>query len=136
MSKKEKKEVVVIRKPQFVDQYSAKVGCTKEDAGKHYDTFIAIMEDNLESGNKVTFLGFGDFEVVNRAARDGRNPKTKEKIKIPATNSVKFKAGKTLKDVVNGRRKITDDGGTPPASDKPEKSDKKDKKKDKDKKKK
>ena len=60
------------------------------------------MTDELVKGEKVQMVGFGTFEVAERAEREGRNPKTKEPMTIPASKSPKFKAGKALKDLVNG----------------------------------
>ena len=60
-----------------------------------------VVSDALTSGDRVQLIGFGTFETVERAERKGHNPKTKEEITIPASTSVKFKAGKALKDAVN-----------------------------------
>lgn len=102
---KVKKEVVIVRKPQLVEQLAEKLNISKAKAGESFDAQIAIIQENLVAGNKVQILGFGDFEVTERAARIGTNPKTKEKIKIAASKYPKFKAGKTLKDAVNGGKK-------------------------------
>jgi len=65
------------------------------------DGIINSIGDSLKSGDKVSFVGFGTFEVSSRAARTGRNPQTGDSIKIPARKVVRFKAGKQLKDNVN-----------------------------------
>ena len=63
--------------------------------------FTDVVADELKKGGKVQLVGFGTFEVSERAAREGRNPQTKETIKIPASKAPRFKAGKALKDMVN-----------------------------------
>ena len=59
------------------------------------------MEEALKNGEKISFIGFGSFEPVTRAARTATVPKTKEKVQIPESKSVKFKVGKKLKEIVN-----------------------------------
>ena len=73
----------------------------KKDAEKALAAFTDIVADTLKKGDKVQLVGFGTFEVTERAARTGRNPQTKKEIKIPASKAPKFKAGKALKDIVN-----------------------------------
>ena len=65
------------------------------------NAFISSVEDALKAGEKVVLVGFGSFEVRDRAARKGRNPQTKEEITIPASKAPVFKAGKGLKEIVN-----------------------------------
>ena len=65
------------------------------------NAFVSVVTDSLTKGEKVQLVGFGSFEVRKRAARKGRNPQTKEEIKIPASKAPVFKAGKALKDLVN-----------------------------------
>ena len=65
------------------------------------NAFIDVVTETLVKGDKVQLVGFGSFEVRKRAARKGRNPQTKEEIKIPASKAPVFKAGKALKDLVN-----------------------------------
>ena len=65
------------------------------------NAFVEVVEATLKKGEKVQLVGFGSFEVRKRAARKGRNPQTKEEIKIPASKAPVFKAGKALKDLVN-----------------------------------
>ncbi len=67
------------------------------------DAIFAVISKALQSGDEVKIAGFGSFSVANRAARSGRNPRTGEAIKIEASRQPKFKAGKALKDVVNGK---------------------------------
>ena len=65
------------------------------------NAFVDVVTESLTKGDKVQLVGFGSFEVRKRAARKGRNPQTKEEIKIPASKAPVFKAGKALKDLVN-----------------------------------
>ena len=78
------------------------VDLSKENAGKAVKAMLKSIEDSLKKGEKVTITGFGTFETVHRAEREGRNPQTGKAIKIEASNNVKFKPGKTLRDAVNG----------------------------------
>ena len=76
-------------------------GATKKDIAVVVDEVFDTIKNTLASGEKVAIAGFGSFDVVERAERQGRNPKTGETITIPASKSPKFKAGKAFKDVVN-----------------------------------
>jgi DNA-binding protein HU-beta len=76
-------------------------GLTKADAAKAVDCVFDTITGSLKSGGEVRLVGFGTFSVANRAASEGRNPRTGEKIQIPASKQPKFKAGKGLKDAVN-----------------------------------
>ena len=87
-------------KSEFVAKMAETTGLTKVDAEKAVNAFLETVTDALKSGEKVTFSGFGTFEVVDRAAKEGRNPRTGETIQIAATRLPKFKAGKSLKDAV------------------------------------
>ncbi|NLC05901.1 MAG: HU family DNA-binding protein [Erysipelothrix sp.] len=73
----------------------------KKDAVEVVDVVLSSIRDELVKGNKVDFSGFGKFEVKDRPARDGFNPQTKEKIRIPASKALTFKVSKTLKDAIN-----------------------------------
>lgn len=73
----------------------------KKDAVEIVDTTIEVIKDELVAGNKVDLSGFGRFEVKDRPARDGFNPQTKEKIRIPASKALTFKVSKTTKDAIN-----------------------------------
>jgi DNA-binding protein HU-beta len=79
-----------------------KSGLTKADAAKAVSSLTEAVAEALAKGEKITMVGFGTFEVVERGARTGRNPRTGEAIEIAASKGVKFKVGKTLKDAVNG----------------------------------
>ena len=90
-----------MNKSDLIAAVAAKTGSTKKDAEATIDSFIDVVKEALEKGDKVQLVGFGSFEVRKRAARKGRNPQTKEEIKIPASKAPVFKAGKQLKDLVN-----------------------------------
>ena len=85
---------------EFVNTISRKMGATKKDADKAVTAFIDTVTEALVEGRKVQLIGFGTFEVRERAARKGRNPQTGEEIEIPASKIPAFKAGKSLKDSV------------------------------------
>ena len=88
-------------KLEFIDAIAAKSGLTKADSSRAVESFISVVTETLKKGDKITLTGFGTFGVSKRAARDGRNPRTGEVVKIPARNSVSFKAGSKLKDSIN-----------------------------------
>ena len=90
-----------MNKSDLIAAIAAKTGETKKSAEASVNAFVEVVTKALVKGDKVQLVGFGSFEVRKRAARKGRNPQTKEEIKIPASNSPVFKAGKALKDVVN-----------------------------------
>lgn len=77
------------------------VDITKADAARAVDSILEIVTKSLKKGGEVRLVGFGTFSVVKRKASEGRNPRTGEAIKIPASKQPKFKAGKALKDAVN-----------------------------------
>lgn len=78
-----------------------KAEITKKDAEASLNAFTEVVTEELKKGEKIQLVGFGTFEVSERAARVGRNPQTKEEIQIPASKAPKFKAGKALKDAIN-----------------------------------
>ena len=90
-----------MNKSELIAAIAAKTGETKKDAEATLNAFIDVVTEALVKGDKVQFVGFGSFEVRKRAARKGRNPQTKEEIKIPASKAPVFKAGKALKELVN-----------------------------------
>ena len=90
-----------MNKSDLVAAIAAKTGDTKKSAEETLNAFIDVVTEALVKGEKVQLVGFGSFEVRKRAARKGRNPQTKEEIKIPASKAPVFKAGKALKDLVN-----------------------------------
>lgn len=79
----------------------AKDGLTKAQAENAIESFVEIVSAALSEGDKITLVGFGTFNIGIRAGREGRNPRTGERISIPATKVVKFKAGKSLSDKIN-----------------------------------
>ena len=90
-----------MNKAELVAAIAAKTGDTKKGAEASVNAFVDVITDALAKGDKVQLVGFGSFEVRKRAARKGRNPRTKEENKIPASKAPVFKAGKALKDLVN-----------------------------------
>ncbi|MGI5059359.1 HU family DNA-binding protein [Treponema pectinovorum] len=90
-----------MNKSELIDAMAKKSGLTKKDSELALKAFIETVSDTLAKGDDVALLGFGTFGIGERAARSGRNPKTGEVIKIKASKSPKFKAGKALKDKVN-----------------------------------
>lgn len=88
-------------KPELIDVLSSKTGMTKKDCANVLDAFQDTVKESLAKGDKLQLVGFGTFEVAERAERKGRNPKTGEEILIPATKSPKFKPSRTLKEAVN-----------------------------------
>ena len=90
-----------MNKAELVAAMAAKTGDTKKAAEASLEAFIAAVKEELKKGGKVQLVGFGSFEVRKRAARKGRNPQTKEEIKIPASKAPVFRAGKQLKELVN-----------------------------------
>ena len=92
-----------MNKAELVAAVAAKTGDTKKNAEACVNAFVDVVTGALVKGDKVQLVGFGSFEVRKRAARKGRNPQTKEEIKIPASKAPVFKAGKALKDLVNKR---------------------------------
>ena len=92
-----------MNKAELVAAVAAKTGDTKKAAEASVDAFVSVIKESLKKGEKVQLVGFGSFEVRKRAARKGRNPQTKEEIKIPASKAPVFRAGKQLKDLVNNK---------------------------------
>ncbi len=90
-----------MNKNDLVATVAGKTGMSKADSGKAVDGVFGAITDSLRSKTEVRLVGFGTFSVTRRAATQGRNPRTGEKIQIPASNQPKFKAGKGLKDAVN-----------------------------------
>ena len=90
-----------MNKSELIDAIAAESGLTKADATKALNGFIKATSSALKAGDKLALTGFGSFSVAERPARDGRNPKSGEVIKIAAKNVIKFKAGSELTDNVN-----------------------------------
>ena len=87
---------------ELVAKMAENSGLTKSDSEKALDGLLKSIEGALKDGDDIRLIGFGNFEVKTRGERTGRNPKTGEKITIAATKAVVFKAGKALKEAVNG----------------------------------
>ena len=90
-----------MNKTELVAAIAEQAGVSKKDAEKTLKAFTDVVADELKKGGKVQLVGFGTFEVSERAAREGRNPATLQPITIPASKAPKFKAGKALKDMLN-----------------------------------
>lgn len=90
-----------MNKTELVAAMAEKTGLSKKDAESALKAFIDTVTDELKADGKVQLVGFGTFEVAERPAREGRNPRTGETMKIAASKSPKFKAGKALKDMIN-----------------------------------
>ena len=90
-----------MNKTELVAAIAEKTELSKKDSEKALKAFIDVVSEELQKGEKIQLVGFGTFEVVERAAREVRNPLTGAKMKIKASKAPKFKAGKALKDVVN-----------------------------------
>ena len=89
-----------MNKSELVSAIAAKTEMTKKDSEKALQAFIEVVTEELGKGGKVQLVGFGTFDVADRAAREGRNPQTGQPMKIPASKAPRFKVGKTLKDAV------------------------------------
>jgi len=90
-----------MNKTELIAAVAEQAGLSKKDAEKAVKAFTDVITDELKKGEKIQIVGFGTFEVSERAAREGRNPHTGETMKIEASKAPKFKAGKALKDAVN-----------------------------------
>ena len=91
-----------MNKTELINAVAAKAEISKKDADKAVAAVLASIEEALVAGDKVQLIGFGTFEVKAAAAREGRNPKTGETIKIAASKKPSFSASKALKDEING----------------------------------
>lgn len=90
-----------MNKAELVAAMVAKTELSKKDAEKALKGFIDVVTEELTNEGKIQLVGFGTFDVTERAAREGRNPQTGEAMSIPASKAPRFKAGKALKDAVN-----------------------------------
>ena len=88
-------------KQELVEAIAEKAGLTKADAARALDAFTGAVTETLKKGGKISLVGFGTFATSKRAAREGHNPRTGEKVRIPARTAATFKAGSKLKDAVN-----------------------------------
>ena len=90
-----------MNKSELIDHVASKTDLSRKDAGSAVDAILDGVVSTLKKGEEVRLTGFGTFGVSERAARDGRNPRTGETIKIKASKSPKFSAGKQFKDALN-----------------------------------
>ncbi|MCI8428743.1 MAG: HU family DNA-binding protein [Lachnospiraceae bacterium] len=90
-----------MNKAELITAVAENADITKKDAEKALKAFVDVVTEELKKGEKVQVVGFGTFEVLERAAREGRNPHTGEPMPIAACKAPKFKAGKALKDALN-----------------------------------
>ncbi len=90
-----------MNKTELVAAMAEQTNLSKKDAEAALKAFIDVVSEELKKGEKVQLVGFGTFEVSERAARKGRNPQTGETMEIKASKTPKFKAGKALKDMMN-----------------------------------
>lgn len=91
-----------MQKTDFIKAVAEKTGVSQKETKQVIDAALMVIEETLKAGEKVTLTGFGTFEVRERQAREGVNPQTGAKIKIPATKTPGFSASSTLKDAVKG----------------------------------
>ena len=92
-----------MNKNELIAAVAERANLTKKDSEKALAAFVSVVTDELKKGEKVQLVGFGTFETRERAARQGRNPRNPEEvIEIPASKAPVFKAGKGLKDIING----------------------------------
>ncbi|MDR1914057.1 MAG: HU family DNA-binding protein [Clostridiales bacterium] len=92
-----------MNKSELISAMAAKAELSKKDTEKALDAFREAVQEELVNGGKVQLVGFGTFDVAERAAREGRNPQTGETMPIPASKAPRFKVGKALRDAVNGK---------------------------------
>ncbi len=92
-----------MNKSELIAALAAKSELSKKDSEKALKAFEEVVTEELAKGGKVQIVGFGIFDVTDRAAREGRNPHTGEPMPIPASKAPRFKVGKALRDAVNGR---------------------------------
>ena len=90
-----------MNKTELIAAVAEKAEISKKDSEKALKAFIDVVTDELKNGEKIQLVGFGTFEVSERAEREGRNPQTGKTMKIEACKAPKFKAGKALKDAIN-----------------------------------
>ncbi|HWS72470.1 MAG TPA: HU family DNA-binding protein [Thermoanaerobaculia bacterium] len=92
-------------KGDVINSIAEEAGISKKEAGAAFDAFVSYISESCQRGERCSVPGLGSFSITARKAREGRNPRTNEKINIPASKNVRFKAGKDLRDAVNVKRK-------------------------------
>lgn len=93
--------MAIVNKKELIKSISERIDITQKEVDMVLSEFQDVVKETLTKGDKVQLVGFGTFEVVERAAREGRNPQTGEKMMFKSSKSPKFKVGKALKDAVN-----------------------------------
>ncbi|SHL71060.1 bacterial nucleoid protein Hbs [Nitrosospira sp. Nsp11] len=93
-----------MNKTEFIEAMATRTGCSKAEANRMVGALIEIISDTLQKGDSLSLPGFGSFEVRERSARTGHNPKTGEKLDIAASRIPAFKPGSALKAAVNGKK--------------------------------
>ncbi len=91
-------------KSDVITAIAEQAGISKKEAAAAFDAFVAYITDSCQREERCSIPGLGSFSVSHRDAREGRNPQTREKIMIPASKNVRFKAGKDLRDLVNTKK--------------------------------
>lgn len=89
-----------MKKQEFIKAVAVAAGLSQDAVNKALNSMVEVVTSELKAGREVSITGFGSFKVTERAARNGVNPRTKEKIKIPAIKTPVFRAGKTLKESI------------------------------------
>jgi DNA-binding protein HU-beta len=92
-------------KADVINAIADQAGISKKEAAAAFDAFVGYISESCERGERCAIPGLGSFSVSQRKAREGRNPRTKEKITIPASKNIRFKAGKDLRDQLNAPKK-------------------------------
>ena len=92
-------------KADVINAIADQAGISKKEAAAAFDAFVGYISDSCQRGERCAIPGLGSFSVSQRKAREGRNPRTKEKITIPASKNVRFKAGKDLRDMLTLAKK-------------------------------
>ena len=98
---KTQEEILLMNKTELIAAMADQTQLSKKDAEAALKAFVDVVSAELKNGGKVQLVGFGTFEVSERAAREGRNPQTGETMTIKASKTPRFKAGKALKDMMN-----------------------------------
>jgi DNA-binding protein HU-beta len=93
-------------KADVINAIAEQAGITKKEAAAAFDAFVNYISDSCQRGDRCAIPGLGSFSVSQRKAREGRNPRTKETINIPASKNIRFKAGKDLRDLLNVPKKL------------------------------
>jgi len=92
-------------KGDVINAMAEHAGISKKEATAAFEAFVSYISDSCQKGERCAIPGLGSFAVSQRKAREGRNPRTKEKISIPASKNVRFKAGKDLRELVNAPKR-------------------------------